>query len=236
MSNLTHTPESGKPVTQATPNGATKLNGATPAVGRTLEGFESTERYIKLMTALDSAEDVLRWRRFVDRKLPKGKTRARKNLVGPLAEVWSTLNDGNRDEGIASYLVCNRGGTTKPEMTTVRAFFIDIDGTHELSDMVWHQQPHFVVKRDHNHFHAYWLTRPYDVSVHFADTQTRLAKFYGTDGAVALNTQVMRLPGLPHKKNLDTPHDVTLIEMACGDRPGSEQEVNRTGFAGGSNS
>ena len=96
----------------------------------------------------------------------------------------------------------------KDEITSVRALFIDEDGT-KRSPETWHASPDFVVRRDETHWHAYWRVADLGTA-EFREAQRRLIAHYGTDITVHDLPRVLRLAGTLHLKDRENPRQMTV--------------------------
>lgn len=167
--------------------------------------FESALRHIELLTG--SPDTPVHIRLIHDK--PKGKG-ARK-LYGSLSKLWPEIVAAQA-EGFGVFVVANEGGNSDAEITRIRSVFIDADGL-PLDQAKFHTQPDFIVRRDADHWHAYWSLT--DCSVDdFEGMQKRLAAHYGTDKAVSNPSRVMRLAGTLHQKG--DPILVTLEDRTNG--------------------
>lgn len=176
--------------------------------GTILTAASAAERFVDLLTG--SLDANLAFRTFPDHK--SCKARAQK-FNGSLRSLSDTLSD-QQNEGCGVFVVVNGGGNCDADITEVRAAFVDADGVR-LAGIKWHVPPHMIVKRDDEHWHAYWLVR--DLSIHeFTPIQKRLASYYGTDPSVHNLSRVMRLPGSIHQKDPAHPVSMSLIDFTGG--------------------
>lgn len=128
---------------------------------------------------------VIHGRRFAD--VERELTRLNDAGAGIFATINATDGRGRRKENV----------------TSVRALFVDSDGTP--APAAWHRTPDIFVWREAgdafplSHWHAYWICNiPLDK---FTESQKRLAALYGTDPAVNDVGRVMRIPGFLHRKS-----------------------------------
>ena len=86
--------------------------------------------------------------------------------------------------------------------------------------MEWHLEPTFIVQREPNKFHPYWLIDPIsksdfpllvDFQAKFENAQERLIAHYNSDKAVCDLSRVLRIPGFTHYKVPDDPKELKLI-------------------------
>lgn len=165
--------------------------------------FASANRFIELIAGHDTS---VCFRLIHD----SDKSKAAITLFGTLSEHWKRIKTAQR-EGYGVFMVVNEGGNKDVEITKIRAVFIDADNRPLPSS--WHIQPNFIVRRDANHWHAYWIVREGTVA-DFPVLQKRLAAFYRTDAMVSNKSRVMRIPGFLHQKGTPTP--VMLDDPSSG--------------------
>ena len=119
--------------------------------------------------------------------------------------------------------VCVNGtdgnGRDVENITELRALFVDFDG---MAEPTWSLAPHIIQKRDDTHGHAFWLIEVDPELTHEQWTimQKQLSMFYGSDSQVIDPARVIRLPGLQHWKNPNSPqcYQITSDYSASGHR------------------
>ena len=131
---------------------------------------------------------------------PKDSRLAR-TLRGTLAEHADTLCDLNRrGAGVCVAVNINDGrGRARPNITSVRALFLDLDGAPLDPVHKCPLRPHIQVETSPGRFHFYWLVSDFDLA-NYENTQRAVAKRFDGDPAVALLTVCARLPGFFHNK------------------------------------
>jgi putative DNA primase/helicase len=128
--------------------------------------------------------------------------RLARNLHGTLAEHADTLCDLNR-RGAAVCVTVNMTdgrGRTRPNITDVRALFVDLDGAPPDPVRECPLRPHIQVETSPGRFHFYWLVSNFDLA-DYANTQRAVAERFDGDPAVAPLTVCARLPGFFHNKD-----------------------------------
>lgn len=152
------------------------------------------------LRALDSTTNTFCFRTFDDVRLNDGKSRGNTSLArkisGNLKQAVKELRELN-DKGAGIFVVINKGGQKKSEITEIRAVFADTDGA-PLEPLLA-LKPHIVVESSKDNWHAYWLV--HDCSLEqFSLLQTGIAERFNTDPSVKDLPRVMRLPGFNHNK------------------------------------
>lgn len=120
-------------------------------------------------------------------------------LHGPFSAVARRLHALN-DQGSGVFVMVNHGnlqGRRAENVTSVAAYFVDLDGTPLPSD--WPLPPTVIVESSPSRYHAYWrvVDAPLD---EFEHTQKHLAALFAGDEKVCDLPRVMRLPGFKHQK------------------------------------
>jgi hypothetical protein len=93
---------------------------------------------------------------------------------------------------------CDGKGRKKENVKTVRAVFVDLDGSPVEPVLAYN--PHVVVESSPGKYHAYWLVDNFPIGA-FTDTQKNLARIFAGDKAVNDLSRVMRVPGYYHRKS-----------------------------------
>ena len=135
---------------------------------------------------------------FTDR--PGGTTRP-VVLHGPLEEHGVTLRRLNA-AGAGIFVTVNQTdlkGRKASNISRVRAFFVDLDGSPLEPVLSGPLPPHIVIETSHGKWHCYWLIDHCDME-HFGFIQKKLAQRFGGDEKVIDLPRVMRLPGFLHQK------------------------------------
>ena len=132
---------------------------------------------------------------------PKDSRLAR-TLHGTLAEHADTLCDLNRrGAGVCVAVNITDGrGRARPNITSVRALFLDLDGALPEPVHRCHLRPHIQVETSPGHFHYYWLVSDFDLA-DYESTQRAVAKRFDGDPAVAPLMVCARLSGFFHNKD-----------------------------------
>lgn len=128
----------------------------------------------------------------------KGLTRV---LHGSLAQHSAALSDLN-DRGAGVYFMVNGGdgkGRKATNVRTVRALFVDLDGSPLQPVLDGPIKPHATVESSPGRFHAYWLVTGVSLE-QFGKLQSAIASMFGGDPKVKDLPRVMRLPGFLHRK------------------------------------
>ncbi len=128
----------------------------------------------------------------------------------PFADVADRLErDNERGAGVFAMINAGDGrGRNNACVRRVRAVFVDCDSGDLPASM--HAPPSMVVQSA-NGQHAYWASADTPVAA-FAETQSRLARRYGTDRSIKDPARVMRVAGFHHHKR--DPYPVTLARLS----------------------
>ena len=173
----------------------------------------TARRHIELLTG--SPDTPVHLRLFHDGKEKHKKSStdapARKLPLGSVAKHWPDI-EGLQAEGYGVFFVVNEGGNTDNEIKAIRALFVDFDAAAEPSS--WHVEPDFIVRRDLDHLHAYWLIASGFPIDRFRSSQSRLAELYGSDPTVSNPSRVLRLAGTLHLKDPASARLITLEDRA----------------------
>lgn len=170
--------------------------------------LEAARRFLAL---LDPKAQNFTFQTFDD-----DKTRQNKNLAhirhGSLDKHGSELIRANRS-GCGIFVAVNQTdgkGRETPNITKVRAFFVDLDGA-PLEPVMQAPLPlHILVESGGaGRWHAYWLVRDCPLD-QFRAVQKALIQRFGSDPCIHDLPRVMRLPGYYHRK--EDPRMVRLVE------------------------
>lgn len=145
------------------------------------------------------ANEALTFQTFDDNKA-KRKYFARV-LHGTLAEHQAALERLNQ-AGSGIFVMVNAGdgkGRSAENVVSVRALFVDLDGSPLEPIMAAVPKPQIVVASSPGHWHAYWLVSDCPLG-QFKPLQQALAKKFDGDPKVCDLPRVMRLPGFLHQK------------------------------------
>ena len=104
-------------------------------------------------------------------------------------------------------------GRKASNVTRIRAFFVDLDGSPLEPVLSGPLPPHIVIETSHGKWHCYWLIDHCDME-HFGFIQKKLAQRFGGDEKVIDLPRVMRLPGFYHQKG--TPFLSVIIQAESG--------------------
>lgn len=142
----------------------------------------------------------------------KNRSTANKKQLGydPFARVLQGTLEANansltelQQQGIGVFVMVNKGdgrGRKLPNVISVRAQFVDLDGAPIDPVLGTDVPPHIVVESSPGKWHAYWLVE--DTALpEFKVRQQVLADKFGGDRSVCDLNRVMRLPGFWHQKS-----------------------------------
>jgi hypothetical protein len=152
--------------------------------------------FIKALTG--SPATACTWQTFDDDSSRKDPSLT-KILHGSLSKVYDELGALN-GRGAGIFLTINETdlrGRKEKNIVRVRSHVVDADG---LMRRPYAVSPSFTVKTSPGKLHAYFLGDGTATLADFANVQTRLAEFYGTDPSVKDLPRVMRVPGFEHRK------------------------------------
>ena len=169
-------------------------------------------RFLTLLS--EDVEDVFSFQTFDDKK---------ESLTHP--KVLHGSFEKHRDElfrvnrlGAGIFVTVNKTdgkGRSAENVTTVRAIFVDLDGSALQPVLDGPLSPHIIIESSPGRYHAYWITEGVDLA-HFTPIQKKLCKRFNGDPAVCDLSRVMRLPGFFHQKG--DPF-LTKIIQESGEQP-----------------
>jgi hypothetical protein len=145
-------------------------------------------------------DELFMFQTFDNDEKRKDKTLARQyygNLPTYLDQL-AALN--SRRAGI--YITVNRcdgKGRTAKNIISVRALFIDLDGTPLPQQSEWHLPPSIVTESSAGRYQVFWFVPDCPLE-QFTAVQKRLSTLYHSDPKVCDLPRVMRLPGFMHHK------------------------------------
>lgn len=128
-----------------------------------------------------------------------GATARAGHLHGTLEQHWNTLCQLNLT-GAAIWVQINAGrGRKDLDITSVRAYFVDIDKGDGASLLSPDSATDILVESSPGKYHGYWLAGQVPLD-DFKARQHALADRFGGDRTVCNLGRVMRLPGFVHQK------------------------------------
>jgi len=177
------------------------------------------------MEGLKLWPDIDMTRKFLDQIAPDGAITFqtiddRTKALEPKSRGLSRVFHGSFDEHLAALIAYNNAGAgiffmvncgdgilkgkartcrTTANVCSVRALFVDLDGS-PLEPVLKHSvPPSIVVESSPGRWHAYWPTPSIKIS-EFSGYQRQLALLFNGDPSVHDLPRVMRLPGFWHQK------------------------------------
>lgn len=129
------------------------------------------------------------------------RSRLAKVLHGTIDKHARELTRLN-NEGAGIFVTINRTdgqGRKSENVTSVRAFFVDLDGAPLAPVKDAPVKPHIVVRSSSGRYHAYWKVSDCPLK-DFPSIQKALAEKFSGDASVHDLSRVMRLPGFFHRK------------------------------------
>ena len=151
----------------------------------------------RFLEALDPSATFWTFQTFDDNHPPDEKLA--RVLHGTLEEHAATLTQ-YQARGAGVFVTVNKTdgrGRTKKNITSVRAFFLDLDGAPLEPVRAW-EEPHIICATSSGRWHTYWLVNNCPLEA-FAKVQKDLIACFGADNVHDL-PRVMRLPGFWHQK------------------------------------
>ena len=130
-------------------------------------------------------------------------------LHGDIDECATKLQRLNA-RGAGVYWMVNYGdglGRSEPNVTSVRAVFLDLDGAPPQPVLAAGVEPHAVIESSPGKWHIYWLVSGCKLE-QFKAVQTALAAKFNGDTSVNDLPRVLRVPGFIHAKR-DTKKGLT---------------------------
>ncbi len=139
-----------------------------------------------------------------------------KKLRGSLDSHAASLTELN-EQGAGIFVTVNKTagiGRKKPDITQVRALFVDLDGAPLGPVLSAPVAPHIVTQTSPGRFHAYW--RVSDCPVDQCESALKqLIGRYDGDKKCSDRSRVLRLPGFYHRKK--DPYLVNIYESNPGE-------------------
>ncbi len=180
--------------------------------------LKMAERFLTLLS--EDIETVFSFQTFDDKK---------ENLTHP--KVLHGSFDKHKDEllrlnrlGAGIFVTVNQTdgkGRSAENVKTVRAIFVDLDGSPLQPVLDSPLSPHIIIESSPGRYHAYWITEGMDLT-HFSPIQKNLCKRFNGDPVVCDLARVMRLPGFSHQKG--DPF-LTKIIQESGEQPFSLEQI-----------
>lgn len=186
--------------------------------GSVYKGEIAAYKFVELLTGW--CEMPVHWRLLQNDKGTETPYEGKVNHFGMLPNLYTTFQAAQKN-GASPFMVINGGGQKAEDINEIRACYIDVDDTHNLSEIEFHTRPDFIVKRDETHFHAYWLCSDL-TNNQFKDAQERLIAHYGSDITIKDLSRVMRVPGFLHLKDLKNPCSPVLYDLRPSFGPDEE--------------
>lgn len=140
---------------------------------------------------------------------------------GTIYDHADKLHELNQ-QGAGVYVMANQGdgrGRKIDNVKSVRALFVDLDGSPLEPVNKAPIAPHITVESSPGRWHAYWLVNNIALS-DFTSFQLQLASMFDADPSIKDLPRVMRLPGYYHNK-----HGAQLCRLLnVGDSPRIKRE------------
>lgn len=158
---------------------------------------EDAERFLK---ALDPEATFFTFQTFDDNPERKDP-RLAKLLHGSFSEVYNSLLE-MYEKGAGIFVALNEtdgAGRKDPNITRVRALFVDLDGSPLEPVQKARLKPHLITETSPGRWHCYWLVNDLPLE-DFSKIQLALAKRFDSDASVCDLPRVIRLPGFAHRK------------------------------------
>ena len=165
---------------------------------------------IRFLTRLDENATYFTFQLFDDNSKRKNPSLV-KILHGSVENLFSELSKYQQN-GAGVFVTINETdglGRTAKNISRVRAFFVDLDGSPLEPILGAPIEPHVVIESSPRRYHAYWFVEDCPL-MRFSEIQGKLAVRFGGDPQVKDLSRVMRLPGFVHQKA--TPHLTTIFE------------------------
>ena len=151
-------------------------------------------------------------------------------IHGDISQKLKQLKDLNT-QGAGIFVMVNQGdlgGRKTANVVSVRAVFVDLDGTPIKPVLNGPLKPHIVVESSSEKYHAYWLVEDMPKDSFKAIQQTLARKFNG-DIKVCDLPRIMRVPGFYHKKG--TPFLTRIIEINNHPKYKFDEFINAFGIS-----
>ncbi len=171
---------------------------------------------------------------FTFQTLGEGLAKENKRLSrithGDITPKFKQLKDLNA-QGAGIFVMVNQGdleGRKNANVVSVRAVFVDLDGSPIEPVLNGPLKPHVVVESSSEKYHAYWLVEDMPKDSFKAIQQTLARKFNG-DIKVCDLPRIMRVPGFYHKKG--TPFLTRIIEINNHPKYKFDEFINAFGIS-----
>jgi len=186
--------------------------------------LQEAETFLRALTG--GADVPTTFQTFVDSEELKNDKQASMRLArifhGTLEGCRSALLDLN-SRGAGVFVMVNEGdgtGRTARNVRALRALFAEDDHGELTLDQL-PLKPSIVVQSRHG-LHVYWLLRPGEAVARFKVAQKVIAEALGTDPSVNDLPRVMRLPGFLHRKDVNAPFLVRVVQLSAVTYPIAE--------------
>lgn len=149
----------------------------------------------------------------IEEPKPKQRAVSIQRYYGSFETYSELLKKINHGSGVFVAINQTDGkGRKKENVTKIRTFFADLDGSPLESIRQAPLEPHIIVESSPGRYHVYWLIddAPLDS---FESMQKRLAERFGGDPSVCDLPRLMRLPGFLHRKH--TPYQSRILETSA---------------------
>lgn len=166
--------------------------------------IDDAGRFLQL---IDHESESFCFRSFDDSK--ESRTYLAKKYMGSIQQHANSLEQANQ-MGAGVFVVINKGGQRKDEISRIRAVFADTDGAP--LDPLLVLEPHIVIQSSPNRWHVYWLVDNRFPVEQFSSVQLAIATKFDTDPSIKDLSRVMRLPGFKHCKGI--PFQVQIVKLA----------------------
>lgn len=168
-------------------------------------GTPSLDEAKRFLSAL-ARSGLITFQSLPERKLADPDSRPRINLnrtVHGRFDSLSRLLRSLNEEGACIFLMVNGGdgkGRKSENVRTVRALFVDLDGSDLQPVLDAEVPPSITVESSPSRYHAYWLVSDMPLN-EFKAAQQKLAEIFDGDKAVCDLPRLMRVPGFLHQKH-----------------------------------
>jgi len=168
--------------------------------------YQAAHQFIDLL----SNGNICSFQTFEDKKT--GKRGLNHILQGSLDKHLAKLSELNK-RGAGIFVMVNQGnglGRTKADVTSIRAVFLDLDGSPLQPVLDDPLKPQIILETSPGKYHAYWLVEDFDLEF-FPPIQKLIAQRFNGDPSINDLSRVMRVPDFYHQKG--EPFKVRIHEI-----------------------
>jgi len=156
------------------------------------------KRFLQILAQKN--EPIFAFQTFADRQIENGSLLS-KIFCGTFEQYQHELTElHQKGAGVFVAINCTDGKGRKTEnITSVRAIFVDLDGSPLEPILSAPLAPHLIIESSPKRYHAYWVVEEMPRE-NFSFMQKQFIELFQADPKVHDLPRVMRLPGFYHQK------------------------------------